>query len=192
MPRRSREDTALTKEQIVDAAAELVRARGMEGVSIGEIMSAAGLTHGGFYKHFASKEELCAAAIERASNRTASELDKRLAKDDGAKTRAARFAEGYVSKAHRANPAKGCVVAALAGEAARAASEPRAAFTKAVRALLRAIEGDLPAHRSKARQRALANAATAVGALILSRAVEDTALSDELLDAAREEIARAR
>src|SRR5688572_15119753 len=134
MARRTREETAATKEQILDAASHLVRERGMDGVSVAEIMAAAGLTHGGFYKHFASKEELCAAAIARASTRSTGELAKRIGSSG------ADFGEAYLTRAHRSNTSKGCVVAALAGEAARGATEPRAAFTAATRELLSLIE----------------------------------------------------
>jgi TetR/AcrR family transcriptional regulator, transcriptional repressor for nem operon len=179
MARRSREDTARTRQQVLDAAAALFRARGVHGVSITEVMAAAGLTHGGFYKHFSSKEELCAAAIEHASRGTAAELRKRMTAPG-----AAAFAKAYLSKLHRASPDKGCVVAALAGDAVHAAPEPRAAFGDAVRELAALIQDQLGPARPAVRRRALANLATAVGAMILSRAVADGALSDELLEAA--------
>ncbi len=180
MARRSREEAARTRDRIIDAAAGLVRERGMDGVSVAEIMAAAGLTHGGFYKHFDSKEALCAAAIDRASAAVTSRM---------AAGGLEALAGEYLSTLHRASPAQGCVVAALAGEAARAAGEPRAAFTAAVNDLLTAIARRLPDAGARRRTRAAGIMATAVGGLILARAVDDPALSDDILRAARSAIA---
>lgn len=177
MARRSREDAARTRADVLDAAAELFRARGLDGVSVAEIMDAVGLTHGGFYKHFASKEALAAAAIDRASADVTADLAAR-AREDG-------FAKAYVNARHRDNPGRGCVVAALAGDAAHGSEEPRAAVTRATRDLLAVIEREEPK-----RKRALAKLAAAVGAIILSRAIDDEELADDVLEGARSLIAK--
>ncbi len=184
--KKSKEETALTKARIVDTAARLLRERGLDGVSVAEIMADAGLTHGGFYAHFPSKEALCAAAITHASSETTTRLAKRLAAHDGGLD---AFATDYVSKRHRASPAQGCVVAALASDAAHGDPAVRAALTAAVEQLVGVIEHQLDGSPA-ARARAVAAMTSAVGAVILARAVDDPALSNEILEAARAQLAR--
>src|SRR5215472_9891190 len=119
------EETAAKHERIVKEASHLFRERGFENVSVGEVMKAAGLTHGAFYAHFASKEDLQAAAIaygQKVSLERVQRSKKRTAKGS--------FADRYLSPQHRDNPGDGCTMAALGQEVARSAPELKAAFER--------------------------------------------------------------
>ena len=165
MPRSSKQDTAKHRQQVIEGASELFRERGIDGVNLGELMGAAGLTHGGFYRHFASKDELAGLAAARAiSEQAASVGDERS------------FIEGYLSPEHRDDMAHGCVVSALGPELARADPAVREAFVDAYRAFIDRFED---------REQALAKLATLVGAIVIARATAGDPLSDEVLEAAR-------
>jgi TetR/AcrR family transcriptional repressor of nem operon len=186
--RTSREEKAKTHERIVEVAAERIREEGLERPAVAEIMQAAGLTHGGFYKHFGSRDELVAEATEKAlakSDRHVHELT------DDARDPLAAFADWYLSAEHRDHPASGCAVAALGGEAARADERVRAAYRAQVERYLDSVErflgGGEDAHR-----RAILAFSALVGAVVLARAVDDEALSDEILGAVREGISELR
>ncbi|MGD1065740.1 MAG: TetR/AcrR family transcriptional regulator [Vulcanimicrobiaceae bacterium] len=176
----SRQQAQANHEAIVAAAGALFRERGFEGVGLAEIMQQAGLTHGGFYGHFASKDELAAAAAEQAiaSKRTAW---ARLL-EGTVRRPLARFAELYLSKKHVADAANGCAFAALAGEAARQPPAVRAVFAQGMRDYVAMLEPIMPARTAKARRReAIAMLCGLVGALTLARAVDDPVLADEVL-----------
>ena len=166
MARSSKQDAAKHRQQIIEGASELFRERGIDGVNVGELMGAAGLTHGGFYRHFASKDELAGLAAARAIATQAETLGDERA-----------FIEGYLSREHRDDAAHGCVVSALGPELARADDEVRAVFVEAYRAFVDRFGGD--------REQALAKLATLVGALVISRATAGDPLSEEVLAAAR-------
>ena len=176
----SKEQMAENRAHILDTAATLFRERGFDGIGVADLMKGAGFTHGGFYGHFASKEDLMAQASSHA-------LAKGLAyweslagkvKDDPIATLEAH----YLSKQHRDHPGAGCLLAALGADAARQDGPVRRAVTEGVRSMVGLLEGLLPG-RSKAarRQKALATYASLVGALVLARAVDDPALSEEIL-----------
>lgn len=177
--RVSREKAAENRERIVDAASRLFRDKGFDGVGVDAIMKEAGLTHGGFYGHFASKEALAAEAVTRGFKRSA-ELQSGAAS-------LGELVSGYLSEAHRADRANGCTVAALGADFGRQEPALRKSLTASVRAqigqLAALLKRGTPASR---RRRALANYAGMVGALTLARAVDDAALSHEILAAARE------
>jgi TetR/AcrR family transcriptional repressor of nem operon len=168
--RRSREDAALTRRNIVDAAARLFRARGIDAVSVADIMQSLGLTVGGFYRHFESKEALVAEAIESASLQSMS----------GAVEAEALLAS-YLSMAHRSNLERGCPVAALCSEVAHQGRVTRKAFSAAVERLVARVESAAPGMDKK---RVLVTATELVGALMLARATTDEKLAREILDAA--------
>jgi TetR/AcrR family transcriptional repressor of nem operon len=153
--RRSKEDTAKTRQEIVEAASRLFRKRGIAGVSVADVMGELGLTVGGFYRHFESKDALVAEAIEvasRATARTTGTLQQ--------------LVDSYVSKGHCDHPEEGCPVAALASEISREAPGTRAAFTAAVERMVQAI-GTV----KRGRREQLQTAAAAVGGVMLARAV---------------------
>jgi len=182
--RRSREDTAATRQAIVTDAARLFRARGIDAVSVADVMGEQGLTVGGFYRHFADKEQLVAEAIEAAS---AQSLEGHAAATQGVPPDrvAATLLGRYLSKEHCAHPEAGCPVAALCSDAAHAGPAVRAAFTRSLRRLLAMVDAALPGEGRGARERRLHAAAAMVGAVVLARATDDPALADALLRSVR-------
>jgi TetR/AcrR family transcriptional regulator, transcriptional repressor for nem operon len=177
--RVSREKAAENRERIVDAASRLFREKGFDGAGVDAIMHAAGLTHGGFYGHFGSKDDLAAEAVTRAFGRSAEELSRYATLSD--------LVSAYLSERHCADRANGCAIAALGADMARQSEGVRRGLTAYVRAQLdhftRLLRNGARASR---RRRAISALAGMVGALTLARAVDDPALSKEILDAARD------
>ena len=168
------EETAAKHERIVREASRLFRERGFENVSVGEVMKAAGLTHGAFYAHFGSKEELQAAAVAYGQNVSLGGVQRSKKKTKGS------YAEGYLSPSHRDNPGSGCTMAALAPEVARSTPELKAAFEQGLEDILTAKGGD--------RKEAIFQTAAMLGGVVLARAVRDPRLSDEILNAVRQKL----
>ena len=179
--RRSREDAAETRRRIVETASRLFRARGITAVSVADVMGELGLTVGGFYRHFASKEALVAEAIEAASAETVSRHARTLEGPDPA----AALLDGYLSRIHRDDAEHECPVAALCSEVAHESLATKEAFTKALRRLLDVVASVDPGDTKEARERRLRTAASIVGAVVLARATSDDALADDLLGAVR-------
>ncbi|MBB4684928.1 TetR/AcrR family transcriptional regulator [Amycolatopsis jiangsuensis] len=202
MPRITQEQKRRNREKIVDAAGAGFRSRGIDGVGIEEVMKNAGMTHGGFYNHFTSKEAL---ALEVLHEGFTSSLDA-VAATRAAHPRSARAAlngivDDYLTTTHRDHPESGCASAALVSDAGRhgaaAQAEYRrglegyfAAFTELL--LDRARQSDAELDPAAAREHAIAVFSQMVGALVLSRAVADAepALSDEVLTANRRQLKR--
>jgi TetR/AcrR family transcriptional repressor of nem operon len=185
--RVSRQKAAENRERIIEAAGALFREKGFDRVGVADIMRAADLTHGGFYGHFESKDDLTAQASERAMARAATNWNKIVA--DAPNKPYAALLKHYLSPRHRDDPGQGCAFAALSGDAARCGKPVRTAFAEGLERLIEIVAKTVPS-RSKAvqRRRAVSAVAELVGALILSRAVEDSSLSDEILDSARHEL----
>ena len=185
--RVSRQKAAENRERIIDAAGALFRAKGFDRVGVADIMRAADLTHGGFYGHFESKDDLAAQASERAMERAATNWGKVVA--EAPNNPYAALLKHYLSPLHRDDPGHGCAFAALSGDAGRCSKPVRTAFAEGLERLIGIVAKTVPS-RSKIvrRRRAVAAVAELVGALILSRAVEDSSLSDEILDSARHEL----
>lgn len=186
MTRRSRQEAAETRARIVAVASRLLRERGTSGASVAGVMGALGLTVGGFYRHFSSKEQLLAEALEAASI----ESTRRLQESSelcGPRERAAALLDAYLSVRHRDDPGEGCPVAALCSEIHRESGPARRALSDALLRLLGVVSAALPGCHD--RRRALHTAATLVGALVLARAVTDDALAGEILCAARDALA---
>ena len=182
----SKEQMAENRERILDAAAQLFREKGFDGIGVADLMKSAGLTHGGFYGHFASKDELMAQASARALQRLQSAWAA-LAREAAAQGQEplAAIEAAYLSPGHRDAPGQGCLLAALGSDTARQGPAVRRAVTEGVRAQLDGLAGLVPGRTKAAkRQRALADYASLVGAMVLARAVDDPALSDEILHAA--------
>jgi AcrR family transcriptional regulator len=176
---------ALTHERILDTAARVIRRAGFQGVGVADIMKEAGLTHGGFYAHFPSRDALMAEALAHAGRQSA----ERIAR--GNATREARGAsafralvEGYLSERHLSGTENGCAVAALASEMPRQSAEVRAAATQRVRSLIDLVAQALPEGADPGRAPAVAS--QLVGALQLARALGDNAEGKALLAANRE------
>jgi TetR/AcrR family transcriptional repressor of nem operon len=176
----SREQARANRDAVVKAASHLFRAHGVDGVSIGDAMRAGGLTHGGFYNQFASKEALAAEACARALNGGV-ERWRGIAEEARSGTATAAIADHYLSARNRDAPETGCALVALGPDAARRGGDLATAFREGMEALVEvyAEAGALD------RDVALADVAQMVGALVIARAVHDEALSDEILAAAR-------
>jgi TetR/AcrR family transcriptional repressor of nem operon len=188
--RRSREDTAATRQAIVKDASRLFRARGIDAVSVADVMGEQGLTVGGFYRHFADKEQLVAEAIAAASEQS-SDGHAAATKGYAPGKLAARMLERYLSKEHCEHPEAGCPVAALCSDVAHGGPAVRASFTRALRRLLQMADEALPGDGARARERRLHAAAAMVGAVVLARATDDPALADALLRSVRRGIEQA-
>jgi TetR/AcrR family transcriptional repressor of nem operon len=170
----SREQVAENRQAILDAAARLFRERGFEGVTVAEIMNAAGLTHGAFYGHFSSKEDLIAQAFAHVLAPYKAEDAPEIAMMD--------FATIYLSKQHRDDPGKGCLFSALGSEAVRASDNARHTLTESVQHRIENFSHSAPGKNAvERRQAATGSWAAMIGAVMLSRVVDDKALSDQLL-----------
>jgi TetR/AcrR family transcriptional repressor of nem operon len=188
--RRSREDTAATRRAIVRHAARLFRGRGIDAVSVADVMSAEGLTVGGFYRHFGDKDQLVAEAIACASAETREYLAESL---KGARPAdlARVLLERYLSREHCQHPEAGCPVAALCTQVLHEGPVVQAAFTVALGELLTLAAVAMPGVGKRARARRLQAAAAMVGALVLARATDDASLADEFLVSVREGLLQA-
>jgi TetR/AcrR family transcriptional regulator, transcriptional repressor for nem operon len=185
--RVSREKAAESRERIINAASELFRAKGFGGIGVADIMKAADLTHGGFYGHFASKDDLIAEASRRSMARAASNWERVVAAAPDKPY--AALLEHYLSPRHRDEAGQGCAFAALGTDASRGGKSVRQAFAEGLQPLLDIITSALPGFSKVARRRkAVAAMAALVGALTLARAVDDEALSNEILEAVRHEL----
>ncbi|MGO8918956.1 MAG: TetR/AcrR family transcriptional regulator [Stellaceae bacterium] len=183
--RVSREKAAQNRERIVETASRLFREKGFDGVGVDAIMKGAGLTHGGFYGHFGSKDDLAAEALARAFDRGRARQSRFAALGD--------LVRDYLSERHCADRANGCAVAALGAEVARQGDGVRRGLTAHVRAQLDRLTGLVAAGAAASRRkRAIATLAGMVGALTLARAVDDPALSKEILAAARDAFGKAQ
>ena len=175
-----------TRERIVAAAARAIRARGPNGVSVAEIMREAGLTHGGFYAHFASKDELLAEAISHATVETLEFLEKTAGDAAGRTPELADIADAYLGAMHCEHPERGCVLAACGAELARADDATRSALHENVRTYLTWLQGrSKGTRRGKAERQAIGTLATMIGGIILARAAGDPAEGRKVLTAVR-------
>ncbi|MBN8874978.1 MAG: TetR/AcrR family transcriptional regulator [Rhodospirillales bacterium] len=179
---------AETHDRIVEAAARLFRQHGIDAVGVDAVMRAAGLTHGGFYGHFASKEALVGEVAAAALARSAARWEAAAGSGDG---RAALDAVvgGYLDPAHVAQAERGCVLATIGPEVARR-PEHRAPLCDSVRRMTDVLESLLPpqADGTPDRDRARAALATMVGAVVLARLADDPAEAAATLQAAREAV----
>jgi TetR/AcrR family transcriptional repressor of nem operon len=192
VPRASKLQAQNHRRAITDASARLMRERGIDGVSVADLMAAAGLTHGGFYGHFESKEQLAAEACTHAFSQSVERWKTRSAAHPDRKAALQALTEGYLSTRTRDNPGTSCPTAALVCDVARErmGTPVRAAFLSGTQQLIEVLAslqpgGDL----ERARRKALAQFSTLVGAVVLARATAGAAMSDEILRAAREELA---
>ena len=180
-----------THERIVDAAARAIRRSGYDGTSVADIMNEAGLTHGGFYAHFSSREAMLAEAADRAGAEGVAAA-ARIAAAAKPSQGLRELARAYLSKAHVEDVETGCATAALVSEMPRQAPEVRRAATRRIKEMIDLVARQSPDWgRPGAHERALATVATLVGALQLARAVDDPRLSAARRAAALKHIAPA-
>jgi TetR/AcrR family transcriptional repressor of nem operon len=178
--RVSRDQAAQNRQRIIEVASKLFRERGFDGIGVADLMKSAGLTHGGFYGNFESKEDLMVEACTHALEGTLNRLKN--AADRAGENALSVVASTYLSSGHRDQPGEGCVMAALGAEAARHDSPLRAEFTKSFRSMMDLLTQLVPGKSKRVkRERALATFASMVGAIVLARAVDDAELSDEVL-----------
>lgn len=178
--RGSREDKAASHERIVAIAASRIREAGTEQPGVAEIMKAAGLTHGGFYKHFTSRDDLIAEAVQRAMDDSGPRIAALVA-EAGTDDLLAAFVDAYLSEDHRDDPGSGCGVAALGTDVARLGAGPRDAFRAQVDRYRDQLQPLFGSDDDEARRRATATLCTMVGALIIARGLGATPQSDALL-----------
>jgi TetR/AcrR family transcriptional regulator, transcriptional repressor for nem operon len=183
--RRSRADTVKTRETIVGAAAEEFRRQGIAGAGLARLMAEAGLTHGGFYRHFASKDQLVEEACHRAMLSVSDALDRAMSGKPPEKA-LATLVGNYLSTDHRDRSETGCALAALGSELARADLKTRETATKGFLRFAQLIAQRLK-HLSprKAESEAMAAAATMIGALTIARIATDKRISSSILSSAR-------
>jgi TetR/AcrR family transcriptional regulator, transcriptional repressor for nem operon len=182
--RKSNLEAAHTREAIVAAAADLIRRTGIAEASLADMMAAAGLTHGGFYRHFRNKEHLISEALSAAGEKTITTIGRNMAKG-GLNT----AVDGYLSKSHRDSPTPMCPFAALGSEMARSGRETKAAATEVLEKLFVTLAGDVP-DREEARGNVIVALCTMIGAMTLARVVVDSDLSSEILDRAKDHLHR--
>ena len=176
----SRADKNKTHKRIVKIAARRFREEGLAGVGIAELMKEAGLTVGGFYKHFNSRDDLVAEAVSSAFGGWKRRVD--AAKSGGPPASYEKLIDDYLNEAHRDNPGTGCAFSALAPEIARSDKRTRALTSEQVRNDIQLIAALRPAKDKRtSRSRAILTFSALVGAMSLARAVSDEALSRELL-----------
>ena len=176
-----------TRSRIVRAAARAIRRHGYEGVGVADVMKEAGLTHGGFYAHFESRDALLAAAAEQAGAESNERLSRAVASAKPGEELSA-LVDTYLSDRHVAAPEEGlgCAIAAAGSEVPRQQPEVRRAAGRRIKDLIGLVERQLPDWgKSAAHEKAMAITATMVGALLLARAADDPQLSRSIRKAAR-------
>ena len=189
----SKEHKARTRARIVESARRLFKSRGYDGVGIDAIMADAGLTRGGFYAHFDSKEALFAEAV----GEIVLAAGLRRHEKEGAKEPAGwrqQVLDHYLSKEHRDHENGGCPMAALSAHVARTGDHVRGVYTDVVRDLAAALADRMPSDHPERDKAALATIAQCVGAMVVARAVNDEAVAETMFEASRwatREIARA-
>jgi TetR/AcrR family transcriptional regulator, transcriptional repressor for nem operon len=175
----SREEAAANRDRIVDVASRLFREKGFQGIGVADLMKAAGLTHGGFYGHFQSKDQLAEEASGRAAARSSRHWVD-IAEKAGDDAFAA-IVRNYLSEERLAGP--GCIFAALGSDAARQSKSIRRVFSEGLEELLSVLGEAISGRKSERRRRSIAAFSEMVGALVLARSVADPALAKEILQA---------
>jgi TetR/AcrR family transcriptional regulator, transcriptional repressor for nem operon len=175
---------AATHERIVSVAARAIRRSGYDGTGVADIMKEAGLTHGAFYSHFASREAMLAEAVGKACTESAAAAAQMAAQEPSGNALASMLG-GYLSRAHVDNVELGCPLAALGSETSRQTPEVRRVLTRHIKEMIDLVARQSPDWgKPGAHERALVTLSTMVGALLLARAVDDPRLSDGLREAA--------
>lgn len=173
------EETAEKHQRILEQASILFRERGFYGVSVSEVMKATGLTHGAFYNHFESKDDLIAKTIGDASCKALA-LMKEAEQTPEAMH---EYVQHYLSQGHRNEPGKGCLMTALASEVAREPSV-QPAFTRHLKSVITSLMAPFAKSRKRnIRRDAIHKISSMVGAIVLARAVDDPAFAEEILKA---------
>ncbi|MEI7375840.1 MULTISPECIES: TetR/AcrR family transcriptional regulator [Dickeya] len=186
MARVSKQQMERNREEIIHVSSQLFRERGLNGVSVNDLMAAAGLTHGGFYGHFASKDELVAIASRKVFEDAC--IQWRAISQQPGQNNLYTLVEYYLSARHRDDVKDGCAITALASDVARESEEKpiREVYLNGVKDMLNRLEPlSDKENGEQRRQQVLTQTALLVGALMLSRATCGDPLSDEFLAAAK-------
>jgi TetR/AcrR family transcriptional repressor of nem operon len=180
----SQDQKIKTHDRIVRTASKRFREKGLAGVAIADLMKEIGLTVGGFYKHFDSRDDLVAESVKAATGPLQKQL---LAAESGeAALTYGSLVDSYLSEAHRDHPGTGCPVSALACDIARGSKHIRSLLTEKVKSSLELFANLLPPEDGSARPKAILTVSALLGALELARAVSDQTLSDEILESTRQ------
>jgi TetR/AcrR family transcriptional repressor of nem operon len=182
--RASREVTARHHDEIVSTASKMLRGRGVHRTSVVDLMRAAGLTHGGFYRHFKSKDELIAQSTRKIFRAIISKFQARAAKE-GPKAALSAYVDDYLAGRHVKAPEQGCPVAAYGAEAARESRAVREAFAEGMDQMLSLAADGLSCPNEQRRARAVELHALIAGAVVMARAAGSSKLSQEILHFAR-------
>jgi AcrR family transcriptional regulator len=189
MKRAATKSKEATHERIVDAAARAIRRNGYDGAGVADIMKDAGLTHGGFYAHFPSREAMLAEAADRAGSESVAAME-RIASTAPPERALQAMMEAYLSQAHVDAVELGCATAALGSEIPRQTPEVRRAATRRIKEMIDVVARQSPDWgQPGAHEHALFTVAAMVGALTLARAVDDAKLSEALRQAALKHLA---
>lgn len=186
MARVSKQQMERHREEIIQVSSQLFRERGLNGVSVNDLMAAAGLTHGGFYGHFASKDELAAIASRKALEDSGTRWQEMCQRAD--KHNLQTLVEHYLSPVHRDGAKDGCALTALANDIARESADKPVhdVYISGVKAMLDRLESlSTIEDKEQRKQHALAQFALLSGALALARATAGDTLSDDFLNAAK-------
>ncbi|MGJ4919003.1 TetR/AcrR family transcriptional regulator [Bradyrhizobium sp. HKCCYLRH2060] len=184
--RKTREQTAESKAKIVDTAARLLRERGVAGASIADVMAAAGMTQGGFYRHFASKNDMLAAATRHAFAAMAGGIDRDM-DTGGAEAALAAYVARYLSREHIAHPGMGCPAAGFGADAGRMPDVLGTEFTDGAEQLITRVAAGLIARgvaEHDARAEAIRTLTMLIGTVVMARALGASPLQDEVIAAA--------
>lgn len=184
--RYSREHKQETHDRIVKKASVRLREKGAHGIGVADLMKEAGLTHGGFYAHFDSREALVIEAFAYAMDRSM-EHWRKITGETSPEKRLALIAEAYLSVLHRDNPGHGCSIPALGAEIARESPKTRKAFAGKLDEMIEMMTDYIPnVPRKAARKQAIATLATMAGTMLLARIAGSSELSDEVLKAGKD------
>ncbi len=186
--RYSREHKLETHARIVKKASVRLREKGAHGVGVADLMKEAGLTHGGFYAHFDSREALVIEAFAYAMDRS-TERWRKLAGATPPEKRLATLVDSYLTPVHRDDPGHGCAIPTLGAEIARESPKTRKAFAAKLEQMIDVLAAQIPdLPRKAARKQAMATIATMMGTMVLARVAGSGEFSDEILGAGREAV----
>ncbi len=186
--RYSREHKLETHARIVKKASVRLREKGAHGIGVADLMKDAGLTHGGFYAHFDSREALVIEAFTHAMDR-ATERWRKLAEQTPPEKRLAMIVNAYLTPLHRDDPGHGCAMPALGAEIARESPKTRRVFAGRLEQMIDMLAAQIPdVPRKAARKQAMAAIATMMGTLVMARVAGSGDFSDEILGAGREAV----
>ncbi|WP_424534383.1 TetR/AcrR family transcriptional regulator [Sphaerisporangium viridialbum] len=183
----SQADKAATRERVLRITSRKVRAEGVTRPNIADLMKEAGLTHGGFYKHFDSRDDLITQAAAVALTEGSAKMERAARKND--QNARAGLIDAYLAQPHRDQPATGCALVSLGAAAGRGDQQLKEAYEKQVRAYLELIAG-LDDNVEDARAEAMLTLSALVGTVLMSRAVADKDFSDELLETVARQLKR--